>query len=254
LERLKDASPEEQLLLRVARRGIAGLTVRELMAETGLTREALERCVEPFVSSKQLLRIPGDMLLANESAEIAISDISSRLKRDSKSDGLKRSELKSQIGLNAAILNFLIETLAREQKIRLQDERIYPIGSQSQAADPYLEQRSAIAAIYEAAGLAAPSSSEVAAKLGLKESEMRRLMTLLLRDRVLVKVGLDELYIHNGALEGLRERMRKLRGQTLDVASFKQLTGLSRKYAIPLLEYLDRERFTRKNGDKRLVL
>jgi selenocysteine-specific elongation factor len=254
LETAKDASPEEQLLLRVARRGIAGFTVRELMAETGLTREALERCAEPFVSGKELLRIPGDMFLLNESAEIAIRDISSRLKRDAKSDGLKRSELKSQTGLNAAIFNFLIETLARERKIRLQNERIYPVGSQLQGADLDLKQRSAIAAIYEAAGLSAPSSSEVAAKLGLKESEMRRLMTLLLRDRVLVKVGTDALFIHTGALERLRDQIRELRGQTLDVAGFKQLTGLSRKYAIPLLEYLDRERLTRKNGDKRLVL
>jgi selenocysteine-specific elongation factor len=254
LERFRDASPEEQLLLLVARRGIAGITVRELMAETGLTREALERCAEPFVSSKHLLRIPGDMLLSNESAEIAISDISSRLKRDAKSDGLKRSELRSQTGLNAAILDFLIEALAREKKIRLQDERIYPAGSQSHSSAADHKQQTAIASIYETAGLAAPSSSEVATKLGLKESEMRRLMTLLLRDRILVKIGTDALYIHNGALEKLRGQMRQLRGQTFDVADFKQLTGLSRKYAIPLLEYLDRERLTRKNGDKRLVL
>jgi selenocysteine-specific elongation factor len=254
LEKFKDVLPEEQLLLRVARRGIVGLTMRELMAETGLTREALERYAELFVSSRQLLRIPGDMLLSNESAEIAISDISSRLKRDAKSDGHKRSELKNQTGLHAAVFNFLIEALAREQKIRLQGERIYPVGSQSQGVDPDLKQRSAIAAIYAAAGLAAPSSSEVAVKLGLKEGEMRRLMTLLLRDKILVKIGMDALYIHNGALEGLRDRMRELRGQIFDVAGFKQLTGLSRKYAIPLLEYLDRERLTRKNGDKRLVL
>jgi selenocysteine-specific elongation factor len=254
LERFKDASPKEQLLLRVARRGIAGITVRELMAETGLRREALERCAEPFVSSKHLLRIPGDSLLSNESAEIAISDISSRLKMDAKSDGLKRSELKSQTGLNAAILDFLIEALAREKKIRLQDERIYPAGSQSQSSAADHKQQTAIASIYEAAGLAAPSSSDVAVKLGLKESEMRRLMTLLLRDKILVKIGADTLYIHEGALEKLRGQMGRLRGQTFDVADFKQLTGLSRKYAIPLLEYLDRERLTRKNGDKRLVL
>jgi selenocysteine-specific elongation factor len=254
LERFKDASPEEQLLLRVARRGIAGLTVSELMAETGLTREALERRAEPFVSSNHLLRIPGNIVLSNESAEIAINDISSRLKMDAKSDGLKRSELKSQTRLNAAIFDFLIETLARRQKIRLQDERIYPTGSQLQCADPDLKQRSAIAAIYEAAGLTAPSFSEVAAKLGLNESEMRRLVTHLLRDKILVKMGTDALYIHNGVLERLRDRVRELRGQALDVTGFKQLTGLSRKYAIPLLEYLDREKLTRKNGDKRLVL
>ena len=83
---------------------------------------------------------------------------------------------------------------------------------------------------------------------------MRRLMTLLLRDKILVKISMDGLYIHQRALETLRDRIRVLRGQTLDVASFKQMTGLSRKYAIPLLEYLDRERVTRKNGDLRLVL
>ena len=56
------------------------------------------------------------------------------------------------------------------------------------------------------------------------------------------------------ALAQLRAQIGELRGQTLDVARFKQLTGLSRKYAIPLLEYLDRERVTRKVGDQRLVL
>jgi selenocysteine-specific elongation factor len=79
-------------------------------------------------------------------------------------------------------------------------------------------------------------------------------MTLLLRDKILIKVGLGGLYIHQEALKALRGQIHRLRGQTLDVASFKQMTGLSRKYAIPLLEYLDRERVTRKDGDLRLVL
>ena len=83
---------------------------------------------------------------------------------------------------------------------------------------------------------------------------MRRLMTLLLRDKILVKVGADGPYFHQQALETLRARVRELRGQNLDVARFKQMTGLSRKYAIPLLEYLDRQRVTRKDGDLRLVL
>jgi selenocysteine-specific elongation factor len=67
-------------------------------------------------------------------------------------------------------------------------------------------------------------------------------------------MGTDELYIHRTALEGLRAQILELHGQVLDVARFKQITGLSRKYAIPLLEYLDRERITRKDGDRRIVL
>ena len=60
--------------------------------------------------------------------------------------------------------------------------------------------------------------------------------------------------MHARALDALVSRMRSLRGSFIDVPAFKQLTGLSRKYAIPLLEYLDRARITRKQGDRRIVL
>ena len=251
---LKDSPPEEQLLLRVARRGTVGLTMQELVAETGLTREALQRITELLINSKRLLRIRGNVLLTNEAAAIAIDSITSRLEMDTINDDLKRSELKNQTGLRTEVFDFLLEKLATEKKLHLRQERIYPAAKEWPLADADSKLRSIIASIYEGAGLAAPSSAEVAARLNLKENEMRRHMTHLLRERVLIKMGLDEIYIHNRPLETLREQLRSLRGQALDVAGFKQLTGLSRKYAIPLLEYLERERITRKVGDKRLVL
>jgi selenocysteine-specific elongation factor len=79
-------------------------------------------------------------------------------------------------------------------------------------------------------------------------------MTLLLRDKILVRMGNEAVYLHRDTLDALRSQMGELRGQTIDVGGFKQLTGVSRKYAIPLLEYLDREKVTRKAGDGRLVL
>jgi selenocysteine-specific elongation factor len=83
---------------------------------------------------------------------------------------------------------------------------------------------------------------------------MRRLITLLLRSGTLVRLSDDSLCMHQSALETLKEKMRALRGQTLDIAGFKQVAGVSRKYAIPLLEYLDRERITVKQENQRLVL
>jgi selenocysteine-specific elongation factor len=254
LEALKQASLEEQLRLRVARRGTAGLTMRKLMAETGLTQAALHRLTEPLVSSNRLLRIPEDLLLTGEAFALAAEGITSRLKTEVRSAGLSRSELKGQAGLSKEIFDFLLEKLVREQRLRLQDALVYASESSPQLPDPDRMSLSAITTAYESAGLTAPSTSEVATILNLKHSEMRRLMTLLLRDKILVKVGADGLYIHQSALETLREQMRELRGQTLDVARFKQMTGLSRKYAIPLLEYLDRQRVTRKDGGRRLVL
>ena len=254
LEALKHASLEEQLRLRVARRGGAGLTMRRLMAETGLTQEALHRLTEPLVSSNRLLRIPGDVLLTEEAFAWATESMISRVKSEPRSAGLSRSELKGQTGLSKEVFDFLLEKLVREQRLRVQDALVYPSGSDPQLPGPDLKSLSAITTAYESAGLTAPSASEVANTLNLKDGEMRRFMTLLLRDKILVKVGADDLYFHQSALETLRGRVRELRGQTLDVARFKQMTGLSRKYAIPLLEYLDRQRVTRKDGDRRLVL
>jgi len=83
---------------------------------------------------------------------------------------------------------------------------------------------------------------------------MRRLIVLLQRQKTIVRMGSDDLFMHAGALHSLASRMASLRGTLIDVAAFKQLTGLSRKYAIPLLEYLDHTRVTRKQGEQRLVL
>jgi selenocysteine-specific elongation factor len=76
---------------------------------------------------------------------------------------------------------------------------------------------------------------------------------MLLRQGKLVKIG-DDLVFHRSALDDLRGRLAAWKGQRLSVPRFKELAGVSRKYAIPLLEYLDRERITRREGDDRLVL
>jgi len=55
-------------------------------------------------------------------------------------------------------------------------------------------------------------------------------------------------------LRGKLASYKKAKGERISVPVFKDLTGVTRKYAIPLLEYLDRERVTRRDGDSRLVL
>jgi len=72
---------------------------------------------------------------------------------------------------------------------------------------------------------------------------------------LLVKIS-GELLFHRSALDELRRLVATQKGKSskMDVAKFKELTGVSRKYAIPLLEYLDRERVTKRVGDAREIL
>ncbi len=251
LETLRSATAEAQIQLRVARRGSEGFSLQRLMAETGLAREAADRLVQRLVLSQRLLEIPGEILLNSQAFEAASEAICSVLQQYV--SGVKRSELKTRTSLRPEILDFALQRLAGAEKLRLNGELVYPVqaGKPSSAPDPAL---SAIAAIYRQAGLSAPLISEVAGKLKLKEGEMRRLITLLLREKILVQMGSENLFIHHQALARLRSEISQLHGQTVDVARFKQITGLSRKYAIPLLEYLDRQRVTRKMGDQRLVI
>jgi selenocysteine-specific elongation factor len=254
LQAVNGASIERQLLLRVARRGAAGLTIRGLMAETGLARDALPRLMGPLTGQNQLVSTHGDLVVTGGVLDAAIENINDRMKTGGTQLGMRRAELRSQTGLSKELFDFAIDKLAREQRLRLSGELVCFSESDTQSNPADRTAMAVIADAYQAAGLAAPQAGEVAAKLNLADAEMRRLMTLLLRERTLIRMGAGALYIHQSALTQLRARVGELRGRRLDVAGFKQLTGLSRKYAIPLLEYLDRERVTRKDGDMRLVL
>jgi selenocysteine-specific elongation factor len=252
LDSLRTASAEEQLLLRVTRRSTRGLSIQRLMVETGLSQEAAERLLQPLISSGRLFQISGGILVASPALEAAAGAISSHLQQHA--SGLKRSELRTRTSISPELLDFSLERLVRANKLRFKGELVCPpedgrVGSNVE--DPTL---SAIAAIYRKAGLAAPSQAEVATMLKLKETDLRGPFTLLLREKVLVRMGSETLFIHHEALDRLRAEIKELRGQMVDVTRFKQITGLSRKYAIPLLEYLDRERITRKTGDQRLVI
>jgi selenocysteine-specific elongation factor len=121
--------------------------------------------------------------------------------------------------------------------------------------DEESESKKKIEDAFASAGLKVPALHEVIAGLKIDKVRAQKIVTLLLRDKVLVKVS-DELVFHRSALQELRRQLvaYKAKSATIDVGKFKELTGVSRKYAIPLLEYLDRERVTRRVGDAREIL
>ena len=115
--------------------------------------------------------------------------------------------------------------------------------------------KESIGRAFEEAALSVPAASEVLAKLPVDRARSEKILQILLREKTLVKVS-EGLVFHRSALERLRALLaeRKPRNSRLDVAAFKEMTGVTRKYAIPLLEYLDRERVTRREGDARIIL
>ncbi len=252
LEQMRKSSPTQQIELRVARGKAKGITLDDLSAETGLTADALRRHISPAVESGNLLIAQDDLLLAREAFLDAASIIVDHLEVGLHS--VKSSELRSQTALVPAVFDFVLNFLVQEQKIRVNQETVSLYFAEDRTSNAESKQSTTVGQAYKAAGLAAPSVKELAQKLDFKEAYLRRLITLLQRDKTIVRMGSDDLFIHSSALEQLVAQLAPFRGGLMDVTRFKQITGLSRKYAIPLLEYLDRQRVTRKQGDHRLVL
>ena len=143
--------------------------------------------------------------------------------------------------------------LADSKEIAVEGEIARLRGRKVALREDEQQARQAIERAFETAGLAAPSSAEALAQSGVEAARARELMQILLREKKLVRIN-AELTLHHTAVTHLRELLASRRGTRFQVPAFKEWTGVSRKYAIPLLEFLDREHVTRREGDERVVL
>ena len=166
--------------------------------------------------------------------------------------GIARQDLRARVMprippfLLDALLAGAPEVVVEGETVRLRSHRVVLQQEEEQA-------RAAIERAFETAGLAVPAMAEALTKSGVEMKRARTLLEILVRQKRLLRVN-GELVFHATAIERLRELLSRRKSQRFGVAEFKEWTGISRKYAIPLLEYLDREHITRREGDRRLVL
>jgi selenocysteine-specific elongation factor len=111
----------------------------------------------------------------------------------------------------------------------------------------------AIEAKFAGAGLAPPPVSVIINEKAWKPKMIEGVISFLVKQGTLVRLA-EGVYVHKDVLVKARETMSAKHGETIDVAQFKELFGLSRKIAIPLLEWFDREGVTKRVGDSRRVL
>lgn len=154
-----------------------------------------------------------------------------------------------------ALFNAILHELGRQGKVTMYGEIVALAGRGIQMSPEEAVAKEEICGAFIKAGLAVPSAREVLGSLRIDRPRSEKLLQILLKERTLVKVA-EDLIFHQTALLKLKEMIvqRKAKSNRLNVPVFKEITGLSRKYAIPLLEYLDRERVTRREGDERVIL
>jgi selenocysteine-specific elongation factor len=264
LETVARGTPPEVLAARVARRGKRGLTVAAALAETGWwppqrVDEIATSLVPPATAAtKAVLRIADVLISAaafQQARDEAVAAVNAFHSANPLVAGIAKGELAEKLGLEETVFNAVLESLVLDKKLETLAEIVRAAGRGVEMKDEEAESKKIIENAFAGAGLRVPALKDVLAGVKVDRVRAQKIVTLLLRDRVLVKLS-DELVFHRDALDQLRKLMagEKARSPKIDVAKFKDLTGVSRKYAIPLLEYLDRERVTRRVGDERVIL
>ncbi len=250
---LECGAPEQRVALLVCESRY-GMGMEELIAATGLLREEIGRAAQ---SGKLVaLEQPEFRLISREWFQAAIARITNLLRsfhqQHPLTAGISKEELRSREfpGAPAFLLDSILTSApgisAEGETVRLSTHRVVLKAEEERASG-------AIEAVFRAAGLAVPAVEEVLPRSGVEPGRARTLLQILIREGRLVRIG-DDLVFHRSALDGLRGKLAPHKGRRLSVPEFKDLAGVSRKYAIPLLEYLDRERVTRRDGDQRVVL
>jgi selenocysteine-specific elongation factor len=245
----------------VDERGPAGLRLGELVSRAGLGPADAHAVEQRLTGAGNVSRV-GHVLVS----PVVLQDLAARLvaalgahhKAEPLSEGMPREEARERLFRNAAapVFDEVVAKLAADGRITGRD-RLALAGHQLSLSPEEARAREVIEQMFQQAGLAPPDPSLLHAGAGLSPAVVERVTNLLVRQKRLVKI--DALLFHADALSRLRVEVKALKGAEgsearVDVAAFKLRYGITRKYAIPLLEYLDRERVTRRVGDARIVL
>ena len=166
--------------------------------------------------------------------------------------GISKADLRSKIlpaaapAIFDALLKEARDLVVDAEHVRHRSHRV-ALSMEEDAA------RLAILRQFESSGLTAPSLSEVLTQSGVDPPRARTILHMLLKERLLVRIN-ETFILHSSAIRRLREILSEKRPASFSVSEFKGWTGVSRKYAVPLLEYCDREHFTVRRGDQRSIL
>ncbi len=259
-----ESGKREEMLAAMTERAILGLPFEDIVARTGWFDKEIRGTSQKLAAGGRVKIVSAEplILLGRKAFDEVRRKIGERVERFHKenplSPGIAREDLRASLGrrVRAETFRAALEELAAEKKLDVQGELVKRAGAQIALLPEEAAAKAEIEKAFSQAGLAVPSVKEVLAKLSVEAKRAEKLLQILLREKSLVRVS-PELIFHRDALSHLKEQLatfKKAKGERISVPAFKELTGITRKYAIPLLEYLDRERVTRRAGDERVIL
>jgi selenocysteine-specific elongation factor len=252
LDTFEGGSLNARIELMTKLEGLRGITIREVQARTGIRVAALPR-------ELALVKIAADRWIhpdvVTDFRRRAIEFLDRYFKDNKMAINVPKGEFVQKLipRADTAIVDFLLGDLVREKIVAVEGDALDIPGRSKKLGGAEGELARLIESRFAETGLQPPPVSELIKTINQKPKVIEGVISFLVKRGTLVRLA-DGLYVHQTALDAAKEKMATRKGTTIDVGQFKEFFGLSRKVAIPLLEFFDSAGVTRRMGDLRQVL
>ncbi len=259
----RSGTPEEKLLLFLEESGFTGIVADELATRLGIFGKKLKKLLQQPISTGKIVVVESDSqrFVAATVLEKLTSKIQKLLsvyhKENPLKSGLAKEELRSQLKpkVDQKLFNYALNYLSKKGKIIQEEAEVKLAGHEVTLQVDEQAMRERISNLYLDAGLKPPNLKDVLVKFNqFPEAQIRQVIDLLLQDGEIKKIN-EALYFHAIVLDRLQDQLIdfiKKEGE-IDAPRFKNMTGLTRKFSIPLLEYFDRIKLTIRIEDRRVL-
>ncbi|HEX8619777.1 MAG TPA: selenocysteine-specific translation elongation factor [Thermoanaerobaculia bacterium] len=253
LDTLASGTLAEKVELLAKLQGLRGVTLEELQARTGIRVETLTKELRGVTNVQKT----GTTFLHND----VIADFRRRAMDflgqyfvDHKmATNVPKGEFVQKLIPSGAPVNYLLNDLAKEKIANVQGDALDIPGRSKDLGGAEGQLAREIEKVYMDAGLQTPATSILIKSIPQRPKVIEGVIGFLVKQGTLVRLA-EGVYLHRDVIAAAREKLAAKKGETIDVGAFKDLFGISRKVAIPLLEFFDQSGATRRNGDTRLVL
>ncbi|MBW2631108.1 MAG: selenocysteine-specific translation elongation factor [Deltaproteobacteria bacterium] len=261
-ERLHRGTGEDKTDIILERAGLDGIPSRSLSIRTGLLPGEQEKILENMLSKKNALLLDRDerrvvsSRVYRDLQNRVMSEIEAYHKKYPLKEGFSREELRTTLGgyIDPRLFNKAVRDLEEDGKIVAEKENVRIEGHRVNLKDEEVRLREEIAGIYRDSDLTPPSTKEIMEKFSKERDAVTDILAVMINTKALVRVN-EDLYFYKESIDRLKKDYRELliRDGKASPASFKEMTGLSRKFIIPLMEFFDKTKLTIRVKDHRIL-
>ena len=259
----QQGSHEDLAVFHLSESGFSGMTFAELEIRMGIFGKRLKKILNHPISSRRMMVVDSDrqwMVAGEAHAKLggrAKEIVSIFHQENPMREGMVKEELRSRLyhGLDPKLFQLVLKSLTKEGEI-VQDKAVIRMASHEVSLQEDAESlKREVDQFFSSAGLTPPTRKELLLKLSRYSGKLiLEVIDLMLREEKLKRVS-EDLYFYRKNLNSLQQQLVSYLEEhgEINAQGFKAMTGLSRKFSIPLLEYFDKQKLTIRIGDKRVL-